>query len=249
MAKTKTENAKKPAKSKKTKSGGKSKLTKYLAISALLIVGSLIGYHYWQKTKTIPEILHKPLAKIQQVWSTSVAKPESSGKKIEQPSIQQNKAVKLEKKQKRVISAERLHDFTSSISEAAKTTINLPFKHGGDPAKERATDNSHLIFFIWQEAAAQAGLSIGDYRPMHQLIADCREITLSQLTNGDLIVLNDGNAGMIYGFSEENDGFYLVYASASQNRVVKVNSKELKKYWLNPQNKKGYYRATDKIFH
>lgn len=249
MAKAKSVKDKKPVKGKKTKSKSKSGITKYLAFLALLTILIITGYHFFYKTKKLPSIIKTPLTKIKEIWPADSDNTSTGSSGISQRSEhKQEKPAKPEKNQKRVISPERLIDFTSSITEAAKKTVDLPFQNGGNPSTDRATDNSHLIFYIWQQAASKAGLSIGSYRPMQQLIADCQEIHLSELTNGDLIVLNDGNAGLIYGFSEENDGFYLIYASSNQKKVVSVKSKELKKYWLNQENKKGYYRATTKIF-
>jgi len=249
MAKAKSVKDKKPVKGKKEKAKSKSGFTRYMAMLALLTVLIIAGYHFFYKTKKLTAIIKTPLTKIKEIWpSDSDNTPADRSEIHQQSEHKQEKPAKPEKNQKRVISAERLNDFASSITEAAKKTVDLPFKNGGDPSTDRATDNSHLIFYIWEQAASKTGLSIGSYRPMQQLIADCQEIHLSELTNGDLIVLNDGNAGLIYGFSEENDGFYLIYASSNQKKVVSVKSKELKKYWLNQENKKGYYRATTKIF-
>ncbi len=130
-----------------------------------------------------------------------------------------------------------------NVTIEANKYIGMKYKFGGKPNDGEGIDNSHLMFSIISnsEKKINNGKSSFQYKTMSELIKDSYEISLSQLSNGDLVVLKDGMIGMI--IDEENrDGYSVIYVSGKQKKVVKVESSKLGLYWLNKKNKKGYYR-------
>jgi len=66
----------------------------------------------------------------------------------------------------------------------------------------------------------------------------------NNLKNGDLIVLNDDHAAMVYHV--ENTGkIHLIYSSGKRRRVLSFTSDHIvfQAYWL--ENLKGFYRLSD----
>ena len=176
-------------------------------------------------------------------------KPFIKKKKIEKtikkvtPKIKPKKAPKKEPKDTK-IKIENLSQnqiFKLAITEYAEKYLDLPLKMGADPQKDSATDNSHLICSIYNNAAKKAGFKQLNYEPMKNLLEHSEKITIADLDNGDVIALKNGMIGMIYG-KEKQDSFYLIYVSNKAKKVISLESTEFSKYWLNPKNKQGYFR-------
>jgi len=139
-------------------------------------------------------------------------------------------------KQKRV--------FRQSIPSIANQFIGIPYELGGNPRQSGTSDNSYLFFSIYTLAAQKAGLSYKEYLPMKYLLRNTREVDENDLKNGDLIVLNNNHAAMIYQI--ENTGkMHFIYASQKRQQVFSFNTDNLvfHVYWL--ENLKGFYRLSD----
>ena len=137
--------------------------------------------------------------------------------------------------------------FERKITEIAVEYENLPYKLGANPETDGAADNSHLIHKICEKAALSIGMMFSDYMPMRELLKNTYEIKAENVRNGDLIVLNNGHAALIY----KVDGigmYYCIYASERRRKVLLIGSNEagFRQYWL--QNKKGYFRFNDNMF-
>jgi len=133
--------------------------------------------------------------------------------------------------------------FENNISDIAERYVGIPYKFGGDLEKSKALDNSNLFCLIYEKAAKGAGLRFKRYMPIKELFRNTVKVQQDELRNGDLMVLNDGHAAMIYKF-ENRDIFHLVYASLKRQQVISFNSKNIvyEVYWL--KNLKGFYRLT-----
>jgi len=137
--------------------------------------------------------------------------------------------------------------FENKIPEIAERYIGVPFILGKDHEKSRALDNSHLFCLIYSEAAKKAGLKFKGYMPMKGIIENAVQIQKDELRNGDLIVLKDGLAAMIYRIESHND-FYMIYASKKRKRVLSFNTQNVvfEVYWM--KNLKGFFRLSDTMF-
>lgn len=131
--------------------------------------------------------------------------------------------------------------FRQHIPFVAEQFIGMPFKMGGNPSRTGTTDNSSLFFSIYAAAAQKAGLNYREYLPMRYLLKRTDEISESDVENGDLIVLKNGLAAMIYK-KEPSGRFYLIYASQKRQQVISFNSDNLvyQVYWL--EHLMGFYR-------
>jgi hypothetical protein len=141
-------------------------------------------------------------------------------------------------------SEEQKKIFRQRIPSIAKQFIGIPYKLGGNPPESGTSDNSNLFFSIYTLAAQKAGLSYKEYMPMKYFLRNIREVDENNLKNGDLIVLNDDHAAMIY--QVENTGkIYLIYASEKRQQVLSFNSDNIvfQVYWL--ENLKGFFRLSD----
>lgn len=136
--------------------------------------------------------------------------------------------------------------FEKKISDIAERYIGIQYKLGGDPEKSATVDNSHLICLIYDKAAKQAGLKFRGYRPIEVLLRSTIKIRRDELKNGDLIVLDDDHAALIYKF-ENRDKFYMIYASSKRQQVISFNSKNVvfEVYWL--KHLKGFFRLNENI--
>ena len=145
------------------------------------------------------------------------------------------------------VSQKKKEIFENKISGIAERYIGLQYKLGGDPEKSATVDNSHLICLIYGKAAKQSGLKFRGYMPMKELLRNTIKIRRDELRNGDLIVLYDDHAAMIYKF-ENRDKFYMIYASFKRQQVISFNSKNVvfEAYWL--KNLKGFFRLTKNMF-
>ena len=141
---------------------------------------------------------------------------------------------------------EKKRVFIENISKIAERFIGTPYKFGGDFTSSWAIDNSHLLCTIYDEAAQRAGFNFKGYMPMKELLRNTVKIERNDLRIGDLIVLNDGHAALIYKFENRNK-FFMVYASLKRNEVISFNSQTVvyEAYWL--KNLGGFYRLSDEV--
>ena len=131
--------------------------------------------------------------------------------------------------------------FRQHIPFVAEQFIGMPFKMGGNPLRTGSTDNSSLFFSIYTAAAKKAGMGYRDYLPMRYLLKRTVEIPESEVENGDLIVLKNGLAAMIYK-KDPSGRFHMLYASKKRQEVISFNSDNLvyQVYWL--EHLMGFYR-------
>ena len=82
---------------------------------------------------------------------------------------------------------------------------------------------------------------------MKDLLRNTFEVQRDELRNGDLIVLRNGLAAMIYRI-EGRDKFHMIYASFKRQEVISFNSKNVvfEAYW--EENLKGYFRPAESMF-
>ena len=78
---------------------------------------------------------------------------------------------------------------------------------------------------------------------MEMLLKNTVEVERNDLKAGDLMVLINGLAAMIYKF-EDGDKFYLIYVPGKRREVISFNSQNVvfEAYWL--KNLKGYFRLS-----
>jgi hypothetical protein len=133
------------------------------------------------------------------------------------------------------------------IPDVARQYIGIPVRLGKDFKESGAVDNSHLFYLIYHEAARQSGLRFAGYRPMKDLLKNAAGVQRDELKNGDLIVLKDGHAALIYRV-ENRDKLWMIYASQKRGRVISFNSQNVvyEVYWL--KELEGFFRLTDGMF-
>ncbi|MCP3941467.1 MAG: C40 family peptidase [Desulfobacteraceae bacterium] len=134
--------------------------------------------------------------------------------------------------------------FRQSIPSIANQFIGIPYEFGGNPQTSNTSDNSHLFFSIYTLAAQKAGLSYKGYLSMAYLLPKTRRVDKNDLKNGDLIVLKNNHAAMIYWIDEGNK-MYFIYASEKRQQIISFNSENpvYQAYWV--ENLKGFYRLED----
>jgi hypothetical protein len=134
--------------------------------------------------------------------------------------------------------------FRQSIPSIANQFIGIPYELGGDPQRTGTSDNSYLFFSIYTLAAQKAGLFYKEYLPMAYLLPNTHQVDKNDLKNGDLIVLKDNHAAMIYWIDEVGK-MYFIYASGKRQQIISFNSDNpvYHVYWL--ENFKGFYRISD----
>ena len=133
------------------------------------------------------------------------------------------------------------HVFIHNIPAVARQFIGIPVEWGGNPAVTGTADNGYLFFSIYSLAAQKAGFSYPRYLPMKYLLKNTHPVPRKQIRNGDLMVLKDDLAAMVYRV-EANGRIHLIYASGKRQRVISFNSDNLvfQVYWM--ENLKGFYR-------
>jgi hypothetical protein len=136
--------------------------------------------------------------------------------------------------------------FLQSIPSIADQFIGIPYELGGNPQISGTSDNSYLFFSIYTLAAQKAGLYYSGYLPMSYLLGNTREVDKNDLQNGDLIVLENNHAAMIY-WIDESGKMYFLYASEKRQKIIAFNSENpvFDMYWL--ENIKGFYRISDTL--
>ncbi len=154
----------------------------------------------------------------------------------DKPGDQKNTSLQVQKKV-----------FRQSIPAIAKQFKGIPYEFGGNPLQSKTSDNSHLFFAIYKLAAQKAGLSYTEYMPMRNLRKNLKEVDENNLQNGDLMILNDDHAAMIYQI-EDKGKIHLIYASEMRRQILIFHSENpvFHVYWL--ENLSGFYRLSDTLF-
>lgn len=131
--------------------------------------------------------------------------------------------------------------FRQHIPFIAEQFIGMPVKLGGLPARTGSTDNSSLFYSIYASAAQKAGLVYKAWLPMAYLLANTHPISRNEVRNGDLIVLENGLAAMIYK-TEAPERLHMIYASEKRQQVFSFHTDNLvyQVYWL--EHLKGFFR-------
>ena len=135
--------------------------------------------------------------------------------------------------------------FRQNIPSVARQFIGIPYEYGGNPLTTGTSDNSYLFFSIYARAAQNAGLKYYGYMPMKNLLQHTKKVPENRLQNGDLMVLNNHHAAMIYDIEAATDRLFLIYASKKRRQVISFNSENIvfDVFWL--ENLKGFYRLTN----
>ncbi len=138
--------------------------------------------------------------------------------------------------------------FLESIPSVAKQFLGIPYRYGQDPRITGATDNSYLFFSIYTLAAQKAGLSYEGYMPMKYLLKHLKPVSDGLVRNGDLMVLNNHLAAMVYQ-TEPWGKLHFIYTSKKRGQVISFTSDNIvfKVYWM--ANFKGFYRIQDGLLH
>jgi len=139
-----------------------------------------------------------------------------------------------------------INGFYRSVNKWAAKYVELKVKNNTDPDENGTTDNSHLICSIWENAAKENNMKFRGYMPSDKILDGIYKIGINDIREGDLMVLKDGMFGMITDFKNP-DNYDLIYASGEKNKVVKIDLKTMKNYWLKPEKFKGYYRVEKDI--
>ncbi len=138
--------------------------------------------------------------------------------------------------------------FLKAIPLIAKQFLGIPYRYGQNPCLTGATDNSYLFFSIYTLAAQEAGLFYKGYMPMKYLLENVKPVPDGAVRNGDLMVLNNNLAAMVYQ-TEPWGKLYFIYASQKRQQVISFTSDNIvfKVYWM--ANFKGFYRIRDGLLH
>ncbi len=136
--------------------------------------------------------------------------------------------------------------FQQHIPVIAEQFVGMPFKMGGRPRRTGTTDNSSLFYAIYTTAAQKAGLVYKAYLPMRYLLKNTRQVDISDIQNGDLIVLDNDLAAMVYRV-DPSGRMYFIYASEKRQQVISFHSGNLvyQAYWL--EHLKGFFRLKDEM--
>ncbi len=137
--------------------------------------------------------------------------------------------------------------FENRLTTIAERYVGIPYKLGGHPEQDGMIDNSHLFCMIYEKAGWEAGLKFRGYMPMALLLKNTHQIPADELRKGDLIVLNDGHAAMIYNLESLNN-FDLIYASFKRKEVISFNSRNViyEVFWL--KHLHGFFRLNSDVF-
>jgi hypothetical protein len=141
------------------------------------------------------------------------------------------------------IREEKFLRFEEAVSLVARQYIGTPFGFGKSAVESGAVDNSHLFHLIYSEAAQMAGMHYLGYAPMDRLLERTFQISRRDIRAGDLIVLKDGLAAMIYRIESPNL-FHMIYVSEKRREVISFNSGNVvyEVYWL--EHLRGFFRLT-----
>ncbi len=136
--------------------------------------------------------------------------------------------------------------FLQAIPSVAKQFLGIPYRYGQNPRLTGATDNSYLFFSIYTLAAQEAGLFYKGYMPMKYLLRNVTPVSDGAVRNGDLMVLNNNLAAMVYQ-TDSWGKLHFIYASEKRQQVISFTSENIvfKVYWM--ANFKGFYRIKDAL--
>ncbi|HCY83763.1 MAG TPA: hypothetical protein DHV36_01360 [Desulfobacteraceae bacterium] len=131
--------------------------------------------------------------------------------------------------------------FQQHIPGIAEQYIGMPFKMGGNPRQTGSTDNSSLFYAIYATAAQRAGLTYRAYLPMRYLLENTSQVDDKTVQNGDLIVLDNNLAAMVYQV-EPSGRLHFIYASEKRQQVIAFHSDNLvyQAYWM--EHLRGFFR-------
>lgn len=134
--------------------------------------------------------------------------------------------------------------FRHNIPAAARQFIGTPYEYGGNPLTSGTTDNSYLFFAIYTTAAQRADLTYHGYLPMASLLKNVRQIAESQVQKGDLMVLDNQLAAMIFDI-EDTGRIHLIYTSEKRRQVISFHSDNpvFDAFWL--KNLNGFFRLKE----
>ena len=134
--------------------------------------------------------------------------------------------------------------FCQYIPSNAEPFIGMPVKLGGRPEQTGSIDNSWLFYSIYSGAARKAGLVYKTFLPMRYLLENTHEIETNKVQNGDLIVLQNGLAAMVFQV-DPTGRMHFIYASKKRGQVTAFHSENIvyKAYWL--EHFKGFFRIND----
>jgi hypothetical protein len=134
--------------------------------------------------------------------------------------------------------------FRQNIPATARQFIGTPYEYGGNPLTSGTTDNSYLFFAIYTTAAQRAGLTYHGYLPMARLLKNVSQIDENQVQKGDLMVLNNQLAAMVFDI-EDNGRLHLIYVSEKRRQVISFHSDNLvfEAFWL--KNMTGFFRLKE----
>jgi hypothetical protein len=136
--------------------------------------------------------------------------------------------------------------FRQFIPSIAEQFTGIPVVVGGRPKLTGSTDNSWLFYSIYTGAAKKAGLIYKTFMPMELLLRNIHSIKADEVRNGDLIVLNNDLAAMVYQV-DPSGRMHFIYASKKRGEVTTFNSENLvyHAYWL--EHFKGFFRINDDL--
>ena len=134
--------------------------------------------------------------------------------------------------------------FCQFIPSIAEQFIGMPVIFGGRPKQTGSTDNSWLFYSIYTGAATRAGLTYKTFMPMALLLGNTHSIKADDVQNGDLIVLNNDLAAMVYQ-ADPSGRMHFIYASKKRGKVTIFNSDNIvyHAYWL--EHFKGFFRINE----
>ncbi len=131
--------------------------------------------------------------------------------------------------------------FRQFIPSIAEEFIGMSVESAGGPQQAGKTDNSWLFYSIYTGAATRAGLVYKAFMPVSLLLENTHSIEADDVQNGDLIVLKNNLAAMVYQV-DPNRRMHFIYASKKRDAVTVFNSDNIvyHAYWL--ENFKGFFR-------
>jgi hypothetical protein len=137
--------------------------------------------------------------------------------------------------------------FRQNIPSVARQFIGTPYEWGGNPLTSGTSDNSYLFFAIYARAAQRAGLAYRGYLPMSNLLENTRQISEDQIEYGDLMVLSNQLAAMVFHI-EATGRIHLIYTSEKRNQVISFHSDNpvFDAFWM--KHLMGFYRLKDTMF-
>ena len=136
--------------------------------------------------------------------------------------------------------------FRQFIPSIAEQFIGMPAVYGGRPKQTGTTDNSWLFYSIYAGAATKAGLVYKTFMPMDLLLSNTHPIKADDVKNGDLLVLKNNLAAMVYQVNPDGR-MHFIYASKKRGEVTIFNSDNIvyHAYWL--EHFKGFFRINEDL--